>query len=45
VPAKGAVEVNGQRVDTRDGLAIRNEAALRVVALEDAEVVLVDTAP
>ncbi len=45
VPAKGAVEVNGQRVDARDGLAIRDEAALHVVALEDAEVVLVDTAP
>jgi redox-sensitive bicupin YhaK (pirin superfamily) len=45
VPAKGAVEVNGQRIDARDGLAIRDEASLHVVALEDAEVVLVDTAP
>jgi redox-sensitive bicupin YhaK (pirin superfamily) len=45
VPAPGAVEVNGVRVDARDGLAIRNEASLRIVALEDAEVVLVDTAP
>lgn len=44
VPAKGVVEVNGLRVEARDGLAIRNEAALRLVALEDAEVVLVDTA-
>lgn len=45
VPARGAVEVNGVRIDARDGLAIRNEANLRILALEDAEVVLVDTAP
>jgi redox-sensitive bicupin YhaK (pirin superfamily) len=45
VPAKGAVEVNGVRIEARDGLAIRNEPGLRIVALEDAEVVLVDTAP
>lgn len=45
VPARGAVEVNGMRIEARDGLAIRNEANLRIVALEDAEVVLVDTAP
>lgn len=45
VPAKGAVEVNGVRIDARDGAAIRNEAQLRVTALEDAEIVLVDTAP
>ncbi|HEY8617048.1 pirin family protein [Phenylobacterium sp.] len=42
VPAAGAVEVNGVRLDTRDGAAIRDEAVLRVTALEDAEVVLVD---
>jgi len=45
VPAKGAIEVNGVRIDARDGAAIRNEARLRVTALEDAEIVLVDTAP
>ncbi|WP_313913454.1 pirin family protein [Tahibacter sp.] len=45
VPARGAVEVNGVRIEARDGLSIRNEANLRIVALEDAEVVLVDTAP
>lgn len=45
VPARGAVEVNGVRIEARDGLAIRNEANLHIVALEDAEVVLVDTAP
>ncbi|ALN55924.1 pirin family protein [Lysobacter enzymogenes] len=45
VPAKGAIEVNGVTVNARDGAAIRGEARIRVTALEDAEVVLVDTAP
>ena len=44
VVAKGAVEVNGLRLDTRDGAAITGEAILQVKALEDAEVVLVDAA-
>jgi redox-sensitive bicupin YhaK (pirin superfamily) len=43
VPAKGAVEVNGVHIDARDGAAIENEATLRVKALEDAEIVLVDS--
>ncbi len=42
VAAAGAIEVNGVRLDTRDGAAARDEAVLRVKALEDAEVVLVD---
>lgn len=45
VPAKGTVEVNGVRIEARDGAAIRNEGAISVKALEDAEVVLVDSAP
>ncbi|MBU8978081.1 MULTISPECIES: pirin family protein [unclassified Lysobacter] len=45
VPATGAVEVNGVRIEARDGAAIRNEGAITVTALEDAEVVLVDSAP
>ena len=44
VPAKGAVEVNGVRLDARDGAAIAEEAVLRVTAIEDAEIVLVDAA-
>jgi hypothetical protein len=44
VPAVGAVEVNGVRLDARDGAAIANEDVLRITALEDAEVVLVDAA-
>ncbi|RTL50735.1 MAG: pirin family protein [Bradyrhizobiaceae bacterium] len=44
VPAAGAVEVNGVRVNTRDGAAISGETALKVTALEDSELVLVDAA-
>ena len=44
VPAVGAVEVNGVRLDARDGAAITGEASLTIKALEDAEVVLVDAA-
>ena len=44
VPSVGTVEVNGTRLDTRDGAAIFDEAVLRVTALEDAEIVLVDAA-
>ena len=44
VPAQGSVEVNGVRIETRDGAAITDEALLAVKALEDAEIVLVDAA-
>lgn len=44
VPAVGSVEVNGVKVDARDGAAISNEAKVTIKALEDAEVVLVDAA-
>ncbi|MEI7038093.1 pirin family protein [Fulvimonas yonginensis] len=42
VPARGSVELNGMRLDARDGAAVRDEPVLRVNALEDAELVLVD---
>lgn len=45
VPATGAIEVNGVRADARDGLAIKEEAVLQVKALEDSEILVVDTAP
>ncbi|MBD8874077.1 pirin family protein [Rhodanobacter sp. DHB23] len=45
VPARGAVELNGMKLEARDGAAIRDEPVLRVTALEDAELVLVDVAP
>ncbi|GAB2579200.1 pirin family protein [Dyella jejuensis] len=44
VPAKGSVDVNGVRIGARDGAAIRDETSLNVKALEDAELVLVDSA-
>jgi redox-sensitive bicupin YhaK (pirin superfamily) len=44
VPASGSIEVNGVRLDARDGAAIANEKVLSVKALSDAEVVLVDSA-
>ena len=43
VPARGKIEVNGQRVEARDGIALRDVGAVEVKALEDAELVLVDT--
>lgn len=44
VPATGAVEINGNRVNTRDGAAISDVDVVRVTAVEDSEVVLVDAA-
>lgn len=43
VPATGAIEVNGVRANARDGLAITDEPILRVTALEEAELVMVDS--
>ena len=43
VPAKGRVEVGGVTLEARDGAAISGEERIRVTALEDAELVLVDT--
>jgi quercetin 2,3-dioxygenase len=42
VPAAGAVEVNGVRLNARDGAAIADVETLAVTALEDSEIVLVD---
>ncbi len=44
VPAKGSVEINGVRIDARDGAAIKDEASITVKALDEAELVLVDAA-
>src|SRR5437868_8688666 len=44
VPAAGSVEINGVRVNARDGAAIRDEDRLKITALEDSEIVLVDAA-
>jgi hypothetical protein len=42
VPAAGSIEVNGVRVNARDGAAISDEAKVKITALEDSELVLVD---
>jgi quercetin 2,3-dioxygenase len=42
VPASGAVDVNGVRIDARDGAAIKDVAAVRITAIEDSELVMVD---
>ena len=42
VPATGALEIEGARVNARDGAAIADVETLAVTALEDSEVVLVD---
>jgi|SRR5215208_3716166 len=44
VPATGAININGVCVNARDGAAIRDEARLKITALEDSELVLVDAA-
>ena len=44
VPATGAVEIDGVRVNARDGAAISAVEVLSVTALEDSELVLVDAA-
>jgi quercetin 2,3-dioxygenase len=43
VVARGMVEINGTRLAERDGGAIEDERALHLVALEDAEIILVET--
>lgn len=42
VPALGAVEIDGQRFDARDGAALSGGQTVTITALEDAEIVLVD---
>jgi hypothetical protein len=44
VAAGGRVEVNDVALAERDGAAIQNEHDLRVAAIEDAEIILVDVA-
>jgi redox-sensitive bicupin YhaK (pirin superfamily) len=44
VPATGVVEVNGVLVAARDGAAMQDESVLRIRAVENAEIVLIDAA-
>ncbi|HCY54214.1 MAG TPA: hypothetical protein DF715_01335 [Oceanicaulis sp.] len=43
VPAKGKVEVNGVALDARDGAAIKDEPVITITALEESEIVMVDS--
>jgi quercetin 2,3-dioxygenase len=43
VPATGAVEVSGTRIEARDGAAIVDAAVIKITAITDSELVLVDT--
>ena len=43
VPATGSIEVNGTFANERDGVAVENVGKLTIEALEDTEIVLVDT--
>ncbi len=44
VPATGALEVGGVRIEARDGAAITGLDSVEIVGIDDAEVVLVDAA-
>jgi quercetin 2,3-dioxygenase len=44
VPAAGVVEVEGLRIEARDGAAITDQASVEIVGIEEAEVILVDAA-
>jgi quercetin 2,3-dioxygenase len=44
VPATGAVEIEGTRIDARDGVAISDVDAIELTAIEDSELVMVDAA-
>ena len=44
MPAEGEVEVNGVTLNARDGAAIADEAVVKIKALADSEIVLVDAA-
>jgi len=43
VAAKGRIRVNGTDADPRDGIALRDVGTIEVEALDDAELVLVDS--
>jgi hypothetical protein len=44
VPATGQLDVEGQQVNARDGAAIGDVDEVRITAIEDSEVILVDVA-
>jgi redox-sensitive bicupin YhaK (pirin superfamily) len=42
VPATGAIEIDGERFNARDGAALDGGQTVTITALEDSEIVLVD---
>jgi quercetin 2,3-dioxygenase len=42
VPSSGTVDVNGVRIHERDGAAIKDLAIIKITAVEDAELLMVD---
>jgi hypothetical protein len=42
VPSSGTIDVNGVRIHARDGTAIKDVAVVRIEAIEEADVVMVD---
>lgn len=42
VPATGAIDIDGERFDARDGIAITGGRSVTIKAIEEAELVLVD---
>jgi hypothetical protein len=44
VPTAGILDVNGVRIDARDGAAIKDTAVIKITAIEDSELVMVDAA-
>lgn len=44
VPATGAITIDGVTINARDGAAIRDVSVIRVTALEDSEIIMVDAA-
>jgi quercetin 2,3-dioxygenase len=42
VPSKGVVEIDGVRINARDGATIGPFEKIRVTAREDVEIILVD---
>lgn len=45
VPASGTVRVGGERVEAREGLVVTDETSIAIEAVDDAELVLIVTAP
>ena len=43
VPAVGRIEIDGEPVDARDGAALTSGKTYTITAIQDAELVLVDS--